>query len=127
MAASKNNRKKGSKRAPQRTAPPGFESGKPKPLTKQQQAEAEENAVNEKMNVIRTVGMVVLVIGFSIAYWAGAVIGEMYVIGYPISIGGAMMCFYSARQSIPRRLMPQICYLAFIAIIIVSWFASSQT
>ncbi len=127
MAASKKNRKKGTKRTPSHSAPPGYVSEKPKPLTEKQRAQQDEDMRNHRMNVVRTAGMVVLLIGFTFAYWAESLVGSMHVIGYPISIGGAMMCFFSARNSVPRRLVPQICYIGFILMIILVWFLGSQT
>lgn len=113
MAKNKNNRKKGHKRAASHSAPPGY-SGK-KQTGNVQSGEQGGSFFQRHFMALKWVSLILMLGGFIAAY------NFQLVVGYPLTIIGALIGFFTTRHDARMRKMSRFCYAAYIALIIVIW------
>ena len=114
MAVSKNNRKKGSKRAAPHAAPSGFVGNRQQHM--QQQAQ-QLPFLDRHRIAIRWIGLAIMILGFLAASYG------RQIIGFPVTIFGAMMDILCIRREPGKHRISLICYVAYIAIMIYAWFS----
>lgn len=110
MAVSKNNRKKGKKRAASHAAPT---SG-----TKQPQQAAVPQSRSSTSTALKGLALVLMIVGLAIVYYSG------HVIGFPLSIAGAAIGLFYVRKDQHFRFVTRACYGVFIAVMICYWISS---
>lgn len=113
MATSKNNRKKGSKRSASHAAPPDFVGNR----QQYEQKQAEKLPfIDRHRTVIRWIGLLIMIVGFVAVYYGHQ------IIGFPITIFGAMIDILCIRREPGKHAISLGCYLAYTAIMIYAWF-----
>lgn len=111
MAVSKGNRGKKKKRTQNHRAPVRPEVQKQEAEKAQQQRESAK-----KYLIMSMVSFAVMVIGFVMANYVG-----WYLIGYPISLIGALCGIYSAGKQSRGARVTQVCYGIYSALVIYMW------
>lgn len=116
MATSKNNRKKGRKRSASHAAPPGYDGKKQQYTAKEEQ---NKSFFDRHLMAIKWIGLLIMLAGFIIAYYL------QRMIGYPITIVGALIGFFCVRSDTRYRRVSLVCYGVYIALMVYAWITLS--
>lgn len=114
MATSKNNRKKGRKRSAPHAAPPGYAGKKQERVA--QQSEKDDRA-RKWESLIKWTGLFLMLIGFWILTYT------QHIVGYIITIVGALIGFFNVRDTARFARLSRVCYGIYIAMIVFIWIS----
>lgn len=109
MAVSKNNRKKGKKRTANHS---------PAGSTKQPQQTTAPQSGTSTSTLLKGLALLFMIAGLAIVYYSG------HIIGFPLSIAGAVIGLFYVRKEQHFRFVTRACYGVFIAVMICYWISS---
>lgn len=119
MASNKNNRKKGKKRAPQRTAPEGF-VGKKDQYAKETKESKKEPFFVKYMTMLKLAGLILMLGGYILAYTTPLHFG--FLIGCAGALLSSFLVGFDAKQNTKgMQLVSRICYAVFAALMLYLW------
>ena len=110
MAVSKNNRKKGKKSTAAHSSPAGS-------AKQPQQTAAPQRGVSTS-TLLKGLALLFMIAGLAIVYYSG------HIIGFPLSIAGAVIGLFYVRKEQHFRFVTRACYGVFIAVMICYWISS---